>query len=82
MILPAHKLRNANPAADRWHARIDARRVPVVIASVPDVGRLITWIHGRAIRAALLCVLGLLVTGAGARITTVSIRRPLPRATT
>jgi len=73
---------DANPTADRWHARLDSARVPVVVATVPAVGHVLTWIHGRAVRAALLCALGLLVTGVGTRIATSNIRRPQARATT
>jgi signal peptidase I len=73
---------DANPVADPWHARIDARRVPVVVATVPALGRVLVWIHGRAIRAVLLALLGLLVTGVGTRMFTSNLRSPSPRATT
>jgi signal peptidase I len=73
---------DANPLADPWHARIDARRVPVVVAAVPTLGRVLVWIHGRALRAVLLALLGLLVTGVGTRMVTSNLRSPSPRATT
>ena len=73
---------DANPAADPWRAGITARRVPVVVGTVPALGRVLVWIHGRALRAVLLCLVGLLVTGMGTRVAMFGTRsRHLPAAT-
>lgn len=59
---------DANPAADPWRARLSTATVPVVVASVPVLGRVLVDIrrdHGRPLLVALA---GLLIMLVGRRL--------------
>jgi len=56
---------DANRAADPWHARFNGRSVPVVVATVPWLGRLMAGIRG-PIQLTLIIVGGLVVAVSGA----------------
>jgi signal peptidase I len=56
---------DANPAADKWHARLDNGRVPVVVAHVPYFGRVMTWTSEPWMRALTIALVGLVLTAIG-----------------
>jgi signal peptidase len=66
---------DANPAPDPWHASLPGPQVRMVVASVPALGNLLVRLHGPGMRAALVAVLGLIVTTLGVRSI---LRRPAP----
>jgi signal peptidase len=53
---------DANPAPDSWHATLPGPNVRVVVWSVPKIGYPLTWVKTREARAALIGVVGLLLT--------------------
>jgi len=57
---------DANKTADPWHARFKADSVPVVVATVPWLGRLMAGIRG-PIQLTLIILGGLVVAISGAR---------------
>jgi len=57
---------DANQVTDPWHARLTAHTVPVVVATVPWLGRLMAGIRG-PIQLVLIIVGGLVVAVSGAR---------------
>ena len=57
---------DANKAADPWHARFKADSVPVVVATVPWLGRLMAGIRG-PIQLTLIILGGLVAAISGAR---------------
>jgi hypothetical protein len=56
---------DANPVADSWQAALSQATVPKVVAAVPAIGRPLTWVHTRALHAAAVAALGLLLTVVG-----------------
>ena len=56
---------DANQAADPWHAKLNGSTVPKVVGTLPAIGRPMTWIHTRALHAAAIAGLGLLLTAIG-----------------
>lgn len=63
---PAHPVLttkgDANPAPDKWRARLDQAQVPVVVATVPHVGSAILWAQNPVQRAILTGLFGLSLT--------------------
>lgn len=53
---------DANPAVDHWRATLSSPTVDQVVTSVPKVGYLLVWLREPRWRAAVIGVLGLLVT--------------------
>ncbi|WP_457973949.1 signal peptidase I [Arthrobacter sp. D1-17] len=53
---------DANPAADKWRARLDQAQVPVVVASVPQVGGALLWAQNPVHRAIFTALFGLSLT--------------------
>lgn len=53
---------DANPAPDRWRARLDQEQVPVVIATVPYAGNALLWAQNPVQRALFTAVFGLSLT--------------------
>ncbi len=68
---------DANPAPDPWHVRLASARVPVVVASLPWVGRLMVGVSG-PVHLILMLVGGLTVGVYGTR----RILRPTSRPPT
>ena len=60
-------LRPARPAVDPWHARIDAREVPVVVAEIPYVGNLLKGLTEGWAQAIAIGLVGLSVWVFGLR---------------
>jgi signal peptidase len=60
---------DANPAPDAWRARLTNDRVPVVVAVVPKVGRLLVAVHQPRARALVIALLGLFTTAVAIRLT-------------
>lgn len=58
---------DANPADDPRKAVLSGPKVPVVITTVPYVGYALLWTQNPILRAILVGMLGLLMTGAGIR---------------
>lgn len=58
---------DANPAPDPWRIRLDGGSVAVVVTSVPEVGRALVAVHGRAARTGLLALAGLVLLVVGTR---------------
>lgn len=58
---------DANPAPDSWRATLTQSQVPVVIATVPDIGSALLWIQNPVQRALLTALLGLGLTGVAVR---------------
>jgi signal peptidase I len=77
---PAHPVvttkGDANPAADPWKAQLDGGPVPVVIWSVPAVGRVLVAAHSGGPRILLALFSGLVFLVIGTR----SILGPVPSA--
>ena len=75
---PAHPVittkGDANPAVDPWHAALATSTVPVVVLSVPYLGRALVLVHDPRVRSALIAVLGLAFTFVGTR----ALLRPAP----
>ena len=67
---------DANPVADPWRAQISTSTVPVVIGSVPWVGRLMVGVRGGTARIALAALAGIVFFLVGTR----SILGPRPSA--
>jgi signal peptidase I len=57
---------DANKTSDPWHARLTTGSVPVVVATVPWVGRLMVGIHG-PVQLVLIILGGLVVAVAGTK---------------
>ncbi len=55
---------DANPAVDHWRVTLSSPTVPQVVTSVPKAGYLLVWLREPRWRAAVIGVLGLLVTTA------------------
>lgn len=55
---------DANPAPDRWRAKLNQDQVPVVVATVPYAGNALLWAQNPAQRAIFTALFGLAVTGA------------------
>lgn len=53
---------DANPAADKWRARLDQVQVPVVVATVPHVGSALLWAQDPVLRAVFTALFGLSLT--------------------
>jgi signal peptidase I len=53
---------DANPAADKWRARLDQAEVPVVVATVPHVGNAVLWAQNPVLRAIFTALFGLSLT--------------------
>ncbi|HET7487889.1 MAG TPA: signal peptidase I [Acidimicrobiales bacterium] len=56
---------DANPAVDPWKAELLGRSVPVVVTSVPGVGRVLSAAQEAGIRVALIVFAGLVVLVVG-----------------
>ena len=52
---------DANPAVDPWHARIDAKEVPVAVAAIPYVGNLLKGLTEGWAQAIAIGLVGLSV---------------------
>jgi signal peptidase len=67
---------DANPLVDPWHARLSTATVPVVVGSVPMLGRVLVDVrhdHGRPI---LIALAGLLIMLIGRRLIFIPARNP------
>ncbi|MBT2519623.1 signal peptidase I [Arthrobacter sp. ISL-28] len=68
---PAHPVLttkgDANPAPDRWRAKLNEDQVPVVVAVVPYVGNAVLWAQNPVQRAIFIALFGLAVTGVSVR---------------
>jgi len=53
---------DANPAPDHWRATLSDPTVPQVVGAVPKVGYLLVWLREPRWRAAIIGVIGLLMT--------------------
>jgi signal peptidase len=53
---------DANPAADKWRAKLDQAQVPVVAATVPHVGNALLWAQNPVQRAIFTALFGLSLT--------------------
>lgn len=53
---------DANPAADKWRAKLDQAEVPVVVATVPHVGNALLWAQNPVQRAIFTALFGLSLT--------------------
>lgn len=53
---------DANPAADKWRAKLDKTQVPVVVATVPHVGSALLWAQNPLQRAVFTALFGLSLT--------------------
>ena len=53
---------DANPAADKWRARLDQAQVPVVVATVPHVGNVLLSAQNPLPRAIFTALFGLSLT--------------------
>ena len=53
---------DANPAADKWRAKLDQAQVPVVVATVPHVGSALLWAQNPIQRAIFTALFGLSLT--------------------
>lgn len=53
---------DANPAPDKWRARLDQAQVPVVVATVPHVGDALLWAQNPILRAVFIALFGLSLT--------------------
>ena len=53
---------DANPAADKWRAKLDKAQVPVVVATVPHVGSALLWAQNPLQRAVFTALFGLSLT--------------------
>lgn len=53
---------DANPAADKWRARLNQAQVPVVVATVPHVGGALLWAQNPVHRAIFTALFGLSLT--------------------
>lgn len=53
---------DANPAQDKWRARLDQDRVPVVVATVPSVGNALLWAQNPVQRGIFTALFGLSLT--------------------
>lgn len=58
---------DANPAPDKWKARLVSDSVPVVVTSIPHAGRLMAAVQGPGARVALALFAGLVVLVVGTR---------------
>jgi len=67
---------DANPVPDTWHAQLATGEVPVVVRTVPEVGRVLLWMRGERYRSFGLLLVGLVATVAGLRLCTASRPRP------
>lgn len=68
---PAHPVLttkgDANPAPDRWRAKLNQDHVPVVVATVPYAGNALLWAQNPIQRAIFIALFGLAVTGTSVR---------------
>lgn len=55
---------DANPAPDTWRARLDQAQIPVVVATIPNLGNAILWAQTPTNRAIFTAVFGLSMTAA------------------
>lgn len=55
---------DANPAPDTWRARLDQAQVPVVVATIPNLGSALLWAQAPIHRAIFTAVFGLSLTAA------------------
>lgn len=55
---------DANPAPDKWRARLDQAQVPVVVATVPSLGNALLWAQNPFQRAIFTALFGLSLTAA------------------
>lgn len=69
---PAHPVittkGDANPAPDRWKARLSQPTVPHVVAAVPHLGQWLIALQARGLRTLLLAVLGTVLAVSGTRL--------------
>lgn len=79
---PAHPVLrtkgDANPAPDAWVSQLTAPTVPVVVAHVPYVGRLLALGHTPHSRALLVTLVGLCTTAAAVRLVLTASPTPRP----
>lgn len=59
---------DANPLADPWHARLSTSTVPVVVGSVPALGRILVDARHGGGRPVLVALAGLLIMLVGRRL--------------
>lgn len=55
---------DANPAPDAWRLAASAPRIPVVAASLPQLGSALSWLQSPPVRSVNVALLGLLLTAA------------------
>ncbi|NKX53855.1 signal peptidase I [Arthrobacter sp. E918] len=55
---------DANPAPDAWRLAASGPRIPVVVASLPQLGSALSWLQSPPVRSINVALLGLLLTAA------------------